>query len=441
MKRLFSKIVDVKPDEVRALWLGFVFNFMVLGGYYVIRPIRDEIGASSGVENLPWMFTATLVAMLVANALFSALVAGMSRRKFIPIAYRFFIANLVIFSVLMRVLTPAQQAWLGRTFFVWLSVANLFVVTVFWAFMTDLFSNEQGKRLFGFISIGGSLGAIIGGSITAWLVKPIGAANLLLVSGVMFEVAAQSVRFFPADFARGQQTSQDRRAEDAAIGGSLWSGITHIFRSPYLFGLFAFIIFYSTTSTWAYFQQSDLAGHGFADRAARTTFFANLDRSVNTLTLLGQLFLTGRLLKWLGVTPTLIIMPALSLIGFVFIGVSPLLAVLAVFQVLRRAATFAFMRPAREVLFTVLRREDKYKAKSVIDTFAYRVGDQLGAWSYRGLNALGFGLRGISFITIPIIAAWLALSVWLGHKQRIFAEAQRGKRVAPSGDIAAPESA
>ena len=441
MKRLFSKIVDVKPDEVRALWLGFVFNFMVLGGYYVIRPIRDEIGASSGVENLPWMFTATLVAMLVANALFSALVAGMSRRKFIPIAYRFFIANLVIFSVLMRILTPAQQAWLGRTFFVWLSVANLFVVTVFWAFMTDLFSNEQGKRLFGFISIGGSLGAIIGGSITAWLVKPIGAANLLLVSGVMFEVAAQSVRFFPADFARGQQTSQDRRAEDAAIGGSLWSGITHIFRSPYLFGLFAFIIFYSTTSTWAYFQQSDLAGHGFADRAARTTFFANLDRSVNTLTLFGQLFLTGRLLKWLGVTPTLIIMPALSLIGFVFIGVSPLLAVLAVFQVLRRAATFAFMRPAREVLFTVLRREDKYKAKSVIDTFAYRVGDQIGAWSYRGLNALGFGLRGISFITIPIIGAWLALSVWLGHKQRIFAEAQRGKRVAPSGDIAAPESA
>ena len=441
MKKLFAKIVDVKADEIRALWLGFVFNFMVLGGYYVIRPIRDEIGASSGVENLPWMFTATLVAMLIANALFSALVAGMSRRKFIPIAYRFFIANLIIFSVLMRVLTPAEQAWLGRTFFVWLSVANLFVVTVFWAFMTDLFSNEQGKRLFGFISIGGSLGAIIGGSITASLVKPIGAANLLLVSGAMFEVAAQSVRFFPADFAQAQQPSQQRRAEEAAIGGSLWSGITHIFRSPYLFGLFAFIIFYSTTSTWAYFQQSDLAGHGFADRAARTTFFANLDRSVNTLTLLGQLFLTGRLLKWLGVTPTLIIMPALSLIGFVFIGVSPLLAVLAVFQVLRRAATFAFMRPAREVLFTVLRREDKYKAKSVIDTFAYRVGDQLGAWSYRGLNALGFGLRGISFLTVPIIAAWLALSIWLGHKQRIFAEAQRGKRVAPLGDIAAPEAA
>ena len=425
MKKVFAKIVDVKPGEIRALWLGFAFNFMVLGGYYVIRPIRDEIGAFSGVEKLPWMFTATLVAMLIANALFSALVAGMSRRKFIPVAYRFFITNLVIFSVLMRVLTPAQEAWLGRTFFVWLSVANLFVVTVFWAFMTDLFSNEQGKRLFGFISIGGSLGAIIGGSITAWLVKPMGAANLLLVSAAMFEVAAQSVRFFPADFTRGQQASQRRRAEEAAIGGSLWSGITHIFRSPYLFGLFAFIIFYTTTSTWAYFQQSDLAGHGFVDRAARTTFFANLDRTVNTLTLLGQLFLTGKLLKWLGVTPTLIIMPAVSLIGFVVIGITPLLAVLAVFQVLRRATTFAFMRPAREVLFTVLRREDKYKAKSVIDTFAYRVGDQLGAWSYPALSALGLGLRGISFTTVPIIAVWLAISLWLGRKQIALAGARR----------------
>jgi AAA family ATP:ADP antiporter len=448
MRKLFTKIVDVKPEEIHALWLAFLFNFMVLGGYYVIRPIRDEIGASSGVENLPWMFTATLLAMLVANALFSAIVARMSRRRFIPIAYRFFIVNLLIFSVLMHVLTTKDQVWLGRTFFVWLSVTNLFVVTVFWAFMTDLFSNEQGKRLFGFISIGGSLGAIVGGSVTASLVKPIGAANLFLVSAAMFEIAAQCVRFFPADFRTvgeadsfpGTTTSSptiQKRTEEAPIGGSLWSGITHIFRSPYLFGLMVFIVFYSTTSTWAYFQQSDLAGHGFADRAARTTFFANLDRATNTLTLLGQLFLTGKLLKWLGVTPTLIIMPTLSLIGFAVIGVTPLLAVLAVFQVLRRATTFAFMRPAREVLFTVLRREDKYKAKSVIDTFAYRVGDQVGAWSYRGLTALGLGLRGISFVTIPIIAVWLALSVWLGRKQRVLAEAKRDQTLPVS---AAPEA-
>jgi AAA family ATP:ADP antiporter len=441
IKRVFARIVDVKPNELRALWLGFVFNFVVLGGYYVIRPIRDEIGASSGIENLPWMFTATLIAVLIANALFSAIVGRMSRRRFIPIAYRFFIVNLLIFFVLMRAMNPAQQAWIGRTFFVWLSVANLFVVTLFWAFMTDLFSNEQGKRLFGFISIGGSLGGIIGGSITVWLIKPLGAANLFLISAVMFEVAAQCVRFFPADFRSQGQPALNRQqaTEEAAIGGSLWSGITHICRSPYLFALFAFIVLYSTTSTWAYFQQSDLTGHGLADRAARTAFLGNLDRSVNTLTLLGQLFLTGRLMKWLGVTPTLILMPALSLVGFVVIGVSPLLAVLAVFQVLRRASTFAFMRPAREVLFTVLRREDKYKAKSVIDTFAYRVGDQIGAWSYRLLNKqLGLGLSAISFMAVPVIAVWCAITLWLGHRQRVLAEAQHR---AATMQIAGPEPA
>jgi AAA family ATP:ADP antiporter len=433
MKRFFAALgaraVDVRPDEVRAMWLGFVFNFLVLGGYYVIRPIRDEIGASSGVEKLPWMFTATLIAILLANALFSAIVARMSRRRFIPIAYRFFVACLIIFFVLMLTLSPAQQPWIGRTFFVWLSVSNLFVVTVFWAFMTDLFTNEQGRRLFGFISIGGALGGIVGPIITASLVRRIGAPNLLLMSAAMFELAAHCVRFFPADFSRGadQPTStQDPQSStaEAPIGGSLWSGITHICRSPYLFGLFAFILLYSLTSTWAYFQQADLAGHGILDRAARTAFFAKLDLSVNTLELLGLLFLTSRLLKTIGVTLTLLLMPTLSLLGFVVIGVTPLLGVLAVFQVVRRATTFAFMRPAREVLFTVLRREDKYKAKSVIDTFAYRVGDQIGAWTYGGLHALGLTIRSTSFIAVPIVAAWCALTAWLGRKQRSLAHAR-----------------
>ena len=452
MKRLLAKIVDVKPEEIRALWLGFLFNFLVLGGYYVIRPIRDEIGASSGLENLPWMFTATLIAILIANALFSAIVARMSRRRFIPIAYRFFVANLIIFFVLMRTMSPAQQPWIGRTFFVWLSVSNLFVVTVFWAFMTDLFSNEQGRRLFGFISIGGAIGGIAGPIITASLVRRIGAPNLLLISGAMFELAAECVRFFPADFRTvGEGTSflgtttsspaAPRGREEAPIGGSLWSGITHICRSPYLFGLFAFIMLYSLTSTWAYFQQSDLAGHGIQNRAARTAFFAKLDLSVNTLELLGLLFLTGRLLKTIGVTLTLLLMPMLSLLGFVFIGVTPLLGVLAVFQVLRRATTFAFMRPAREVLFTVLKREDKYKAKSVIDTFAYRVGDQIGAWTYGGLHALGLTIRSTSFIAVPIVAGWCALTAWLGRRQAVLAQARDAQRSTPLGDITAPEPA
>jgi AAA family ATP:ADP antiporter len=415
------RLIDVRPDEQRALWLAFVFHFMVLAGYYVIRPIRDEIGAANA-ENLPWMFTATLGAMIVANVLFSALVSRMSRRHFIPVAYRFFIANLVLFFLLMRLAPAPKQSWIGPVFFVWVSVFNLFATTVFWAFMTDLFTNEQGKRLFGFVAVGGSLGAVLGGTITVSLVHYVNTGVLVLISAGMFEIAAQCMRFFPAGFQSTDERNSRRDDAEKPIGGGFWEGITHICRSPYLFALLAFIVLYTITSTWAYFQQSELAKTGFADRAARTAFLANLDRWVNTLTLLMQLFLTGRVMKSLGVTFTLVAMPLLSLVGFAAIGWQPVLATLAIFQVARRAATFAFMRPAREVLFTVLRREDKYKAKSFMDTFGYRCGDQIGAWSYGGLHALGCGLSAISYIAVPIVALWCGIGVWLGRRQTALAQ-------------------
>ena len=421
MKRFF--IVDIRADEVRALWLGFTFFFVVLAGYYVIRPVRDNIGANYS-ENLWWMFTAVLVTMLVANALFSAIVARMSRRRFIPIAYRFFIVNLLIFFFLMRMAPPGKQPWVDISFFIWVSVFNLFATAVFWGFMTDLFTNEQGKRLFGFIAVGGSLGGILGPIITASLVHYVSTGVLLLICASMLEVAAQSVRFFPGEFRRENSRSGDETAgAEKPIGGKFWDGVTHICKSPYLFGLFLFILLYTLTSTWAYFQQSELTKAGFVDKAARTAFFAKLDLSVNTLTLILQIFVTGRLMKFLGVTVTLLFMPVLSLFGFAAMGAMPVLAVLAAFQVARRASTFAFMRPAREVLFTVLRREDKYKAKSFIDTFGYRCGDQFGAWTYGGLqHALGLSLSTISYIAVPVVAGWCALGVWLGRKQRALAE-------------------
>ena len=430
MSGVLDKFVSVKPDEIRGLMIAFVFHFVVLAGYYVIRPIRDEIGASSGVENLPWMFTATLITMLVANALFSAVVARMSRRRFIPIAYRFVIANLILFFVLMRVVPAARQPWVARSFFVWVSVVNLFVTTVFWAFMTDLFTTEQSKRLFGFIAVGGSLGAILGSSVTSSLAHHLSAGGFLLISTAMFEVAARCVRFFPTEFRPAQLNAasstepqpQGDPAADKPIGGRFWEGVTHICRSPYLLALILFIMLYTMTSTWAYFQQSDLTRAGLTDRAARTAFLSRLDLFTNTLTVLMQIFLTGVLLKWLGVTPTLLMMPVLSLFGFAAIGYSPVLSVLAAFQVARRASTFAFMRPAREVLFTVLRREDKYKAKSFIDTFGYRLGDQIGAWTYGGLHAVGLGLSSISYLAVPLVAGWCALGIWLGRKQRALAE-------------------
>jgi ATP:ADP antiporter, AAA family len=439
VKRIFAKIVDVKPNEVRALWLGFIFFFVVLAGYYVIRPVRDNIGATQ-FENLWWMFTVVLVAMIGANALFSMIVARMSRRRFIPIAYRFFILNLLIFFVLMQFMPPGKQRWVDGCFFVWVSVFNLFATAVFWGFMTDIFTSEQGKRLFGFIAVGGSLGGILGPIITTSLVHHVSTGVLLLICAGMLEIAAQSVRFFPSDFRRHDSKSAEDENAEKPIGGKFWDGVTNICKSPYLFGLFLFILLYTLTSTWAYFQQAELTKTGFVDRAARTAFFAKLDLSVNTLTLLLQIFLTGRLMKFLGVTVTLLFMPVLSLFGFAAMGLAPVLTVLAVFQVARRASTFAFMRPAREVLFTVLRREDKYKAKSFIDTFGYRCGDQFGAWSYGGMQALGLGLSTISYIAVPVVACWCALGIWLGRKQRQLAEAKRDE-AAPLTGAAAPEAA
>jgi ATP:ADP antiporter, AAA family len=440
VKNLFSKIVDVKPEEIRALWLGFIFFFVVLAGYYVIRPVRDNIGATY-FENLWWMFTVVLIVMIVANALFSAVVSRMSRRKFIPIAYRFFILNLIIFFALMQYMPPGKQPWVDGCFFVWVSVFNLFATAVFWGFMTDLFTTEQGKRLFGFIAVGGSLGGVLGPIITTLLVHRVSTGVLLLICAGMLEIAAQSVRFFPAEFRRDDSKSAEDATAEKPIGGKFWDGVTHICKSPYLFGLFLFILLYTLTSTWTYFQQSELTRAGFVDKAARTAFFAKLDLSVNTLTLFLQIFLTGRLMKFLGVTVTLLFMPFLSLFGFAAMGFAPILSVLAAFQIARRASTFAFMRPAREVLFTVLRREDKYKAKSFIDTFGYRCGDQFGAWSYSGMQALGLTFSTISYIAVPVVAGWCALGVWLGCKQRALADAKERADAASRGDKAAPEAA
>ncbi|MEO7723217.1 MAG: MFS transporter, partial [Chthoniobacterales bacterium] len=316
---LVRKAVDVRPNEVRALWLGFAFHFFILSGYYIMRPIRDSIAAGSKLETLPWMFTATLVAMLLANAAFAAIVARFSRPKFIPIAYGFFILNLALFFFLMKTAPPAQQVWIGRALYVWVSVFNLFNTAIFWAFMTDLFTVEQGKRLFGFIAVGGSLGAIAGAYLTKLYIRDLGPANLLALSAAIFALAGCLVRFFPRGFAENEKAGE----EEKPIGGSIWSGVTHIGKSPYLMALAGSIMLYTITSTWAYFQQSDLAREMLKSSEERTVFLANLEIWVNSITVLIQIFLTGRLLKWFGVGFTLVALPVVSLVGFVAMGVAP----------------------------------------------------------------------------------------------------------------------
>ncbi|HEX6439460.1 MAG TPA: MFS transporter [Candidatus Binatia bacterium] len=414
--RLLRRFLDVRPAETRALGWSWLYIFSVLSSYYILRPVRDDMGVAGGIENLPWLFTGTLAGMIAVNPPFAALVARLPRVRFIAIAYRFFISNLLIFAVLLNAASAEQNIWLGRVFFIWTSIFNLFVVSVFWALMVDVYDSEQSKRLFGFIAAGATLGGIAGSSITASLAKEVSPVYLLFISAALIELAVFGVRRL-SKLSQALHRQPAIRSDEAPIGGSVFSGITHALKSPYLINVSVYVLLFTITSTFLYFQQAEIARQSFADRGARTAFFARIDLWVNILTLGAQLFLTHRLLRSVGVAATLAILPALSILGFGTLASMPTIAVLVAYQVLRRAGNFAFARPTREVLFTVLPREDKYKAKSFIDTVVYRLGDQLGAWSYAGLGLLGFGMTGIAVVAVPISCAWLVNGWWLGRKQ------------------------
>jgi AAA family ATP:ADP antiporter len=425
-------MIDVRPAEMRALGWSWFYIFSVLSSYYILRPIRDDMGVAGGVENLQWLFTGTLLGMIVVNPPFAALVAKLPRMRFIAVTYRFFIANLLLFILLLHVATGAQNIWVGRVFFIWASVFNLFVVSVFWAVMVDVFDNEQGKRLFGFIAAGATLGGIVGSSLTAYLAKDVPSTYLLLISALLLELAIFSVRRL-SRLSDALHQRPAARGDERPIGGSVLSGVTHVFNSPYLANVGVYILLFTITSTFLYFQQAEIARLSFADRGARTAFFARVDLWVNSLTLGAQLFVTARVLRAIGVGLTLALLPALSVIGFSGLTLAPIMVVLVVYQVLRRAGNFAFARPTREVLFTVVPREDRYKAKSFLDTVIYRTGDQLGAWAYAGLGLAGFGIAGTSTVAIPLSLIWLLNSVWLGRRQERLARVEAAEGYAAQG--------
>jgi AAA family ATP:ADP antiporter len=406
-------VVEVREDEVRALLLSCLYFFCLLAAWFIMRPIREQMGVAGGTRNLPWLYTGTLLGMLLVHPPFARLVALLPRRRFITVATRFFLANILIFYALFKGLPEPQLVWLGRVFFIWTSVFNLFVVSVFWAFMVDLWREEQAKRLFGFIGVGGTLGGIAGAALTASLAERIGPASLFLVSALLLEGTVQCVRRL-SDPARRSPTERPEQI----IGGRTLAGIGHVLRSPYLLGICGYMLLFTIGSTVLYFQQAQIAERSFTDRGAQTAFFARLDLAVNILTALTQMFLTGRLIKGLGVRVTLGFLPLLSIVGFLSLGAVPVLAVFVIFQVMRRAGEYAIARPSREILYTVLPREDKYKAKHFIDTFVYRAGDQVGAWSMAGMRALGLGVSGTAWAAVPVSAAWLGIALWLGRKQR-----------------------
>jgi len=409
-------MVDVRNEEVAAMLWSCAYFFCILTAYYIIRPIRDEMAVASGVHNLPWLFTGTLVGMIICNPPYAALVTRLPRLRFITLSYRFFMGNLLVFFLLLHLATEAQNIWIGRVFFIWTSVFNLFVVSIFWAFMADLFTSAQGKRLFGFIGVGGTLGGIAGSTLTMGLAELLGPINLLLISVVLLEIGIFAVRRLSTIASRFSDLPSTPHPENI-IGGSIFSGFSHALQSSYLLGICSYMFLFAIAGTVLYFNQAEIVDKAFDDRAVRTVFFARIDWLVNFLTLGTQMFLTGRLLKVLGVAFTLILLPAVCVIGFSTLGFAPTLLVIVVFQTLRRATNYAVARPTRELLYTVVTRDDKFKAKAFIDTFVYRAGDQIGAWAYALMGIIGLGMTGIAFAAVPLSAVWLGLALWLGKQQ------------------------
>ena len=413
---VLRRLVDVRAEEVAALAWSWAYIFALLASYYMLRPIREQMGVAGGLENLPWLFLATLIGMLALNLPFAWLVKQLPRARFVPLTYRFFAANILCFALAIYLTEGEAQIWVGRAFFVWLSIFNLFVVSIFWATIVDVFSTEQGKRLFGFIAAGATLGAIAGSAVTATLAREVPTWVLLIGAAVLLEAAVFAMR----GLARLSQQLHEVPAESRkgeTIGGSVLAGIGRTFASPYLLNIAIFLMLFSITSTFLYFEQAAIAKRSFPDRGAQTAFFASVDLATNILTLGVQLFLTGRIVKTIGVGPTLALLPALSVLGFAALAASPTIAAFVAFQVLRRAGNFALARPTREVLFTVVPREDRYKAKAFIDTVAYRVGDQIGAWGDAGIKALGFSSTVVALLAVPLSVAWLVNALWLGRAQ------------------------
>jgi AAA family ATP:ADP antiporter len=429
MRSLACRWLGAKPHELAALGWAFAYFFLLLAGYYVLRPVRDEMAVQAGTAVLPWLFTATFGAMLLLVPLWGWLCARLPRARLLVAVYAFFAANLVLFWLAHQ--SGASLRHLAAVFFVWLSVFNLFVVSVFWSFMADLFDAGQAARLYGAIAAGGSCGAIAGPALTALAVTALGPANLFLVSAAILCVAMVCIyrlsawsRLFPR---------QGERQPEEPLGGTVLAGLRAALSSPFLLAICGYLLCYTMLSTSLYFQQVEIVGAAIAQPAERTRLFATVDLVVNSLTLVVQLALTARLGARLGPGWMLALMPLVSVAGFLALGAAPALAVLLAFGIIRRVGEFAISKPVREALYTVVAREERYKAKNFIDTAVYRGGDAFSGWLFGALKALGLGLAGIAFAAVPVAAAWAALGFWLGAAQsRLRDEARRACTRGPS---------
>ena len=415
--RLLPRLVLVDEGEAPALLWSALYFFLLLFGFYLLRPVREAIGIARGADKLPWLMTGTLLAMALVNPAFAALVSKLPRKRFIPLAYRFFALNMLAFFLAFRFLPGHGGTGLGYAFYIWLSVFNLFVVSVFWGLMSDLWSEVQGKRLFGFIATGGTLGAIAGAALTGVLTKgfaigglavKVDPLSLLLLSMLTLELAVRCVQRLAFIFQLDNVAHGTREPGPGPL-----EGLRLIATSRYLQLICAYMLLFTITSTFLYLQQGAIVERAFSGTAARTAAFARIDLWVNVLTLVTQVFLTGRLITALGIPFVLAILPVLTLTGFGALWLWPTFGVMALFQVLRRGLHYAVDRPAREILYIPLGPEERYKSKPFIDTFVYRGGDLLGVWAPTALAALAIP---VGLAAVGCSGLWIGTSLVLGNQ-------------------------
>jgi AAA family ATP:ADP antiporter len=424
MSQLLRRLVVLQPGEAPALLASFATLLCVFASYTILRPVRDALGITSGLEKIPYLFWAVFGVMLLLQPLYGWLTSRFPRALFLPWVYAFFAANLLAFWLWFR-LQP-DHTWIARTYFVWVSVFNLFVVAAFWSLMADVFTREQAGRLFGFIWAGASTGGLLGPVIDRQLAVPLGAINLLPISAFLLLLSLvfmrqvtqwQRAQLVAARAARAPAAAHEVH-EDEALGGHIWAAFTQVLRSPYLLGIALFVLLMTWVSTFLYLEQQSFVARVFAGADARARFFAGIDFWVQAASLVIQLLLFGRLFKWFGLKSILVSVPLLMTAGYALFALQPFFMVLVVVFAARRVGDYALTRPCRDALFTVVSRAEKYKAKSLIDTFVYRGGDALSGSLYKTLSGpAGIGAAGIGWVGAAIAFVWTLLAVALGRAQ------------------------
>jgi ATP:ADP antiporter, AAA family len=430
MSTFLQRFTNIRRDELPELLASMAFFFCVLTALMVIRPAREALGMRSGLDTVRWLFVGTAVVTLAVNPVFGFLVSRFRRISFIGATYVFFAASLLVFWALLTFASDAAGEVSGRVFYVWFSVFNLFSTMVFWALMVDRFSLEQSKRLFGVIAVGGTLGAMFGPWLAWTYVEVLGTANLILIAVgfLMLAVvmAAVVARLQPESLTELDPDDPEAPPvvrEEEVIGGSAWEGFRAVVRSPYLLGICGFILIMAIMATFIYFTRLTMVAAMTADMDQQTGLFGQIDFWTQFATFLLQVLITGHIMKRVGVGIALALLPITVSLGFIGLAMTGTFTALILLEAAYRAMQRGITRPARETLFTVVAREDKYKAKAVTDTFVYRTGDVVGAWSDGLLARLGAGLVGMTTVVVPMAVAWAGLGFWLARKQR--AEAAR----------------